>query len=66
MKIFGNGDEREVPLDELATGNRLRVRPGDKVPVDGGEGSSAIDESMVSGEPLPVTKRAGDTVTAGP
>ena len=45
MKIFGNGDEREVPLDELATGNRLRVRPGDRVPVDGEieEGSSAID-----------------------
>ena len=67
VKIFGNGDEREVPLDELATGNRLRVRPGDKVPVDGEieEGSSAIDESMVSGEPLPVTKRAGDTVIGG-
>ncbi|MXO75976.1 heavy metal translocating P-type ATPase [Altererythrobacter aerius] len=67
VKIFGEGEEREVPLDELATGDRLRVRPGDKVPVDGEieEGSTAIDESMVSGEPLPVTKRAGDTVIGG-
>ncbi len=67
VKIFGSGDEREVPLDELATGDRLRVRPGDKVPVDGEieEGSSAIDESMMSGEPLPVAKKAGDTVIGG-
>jgi Cu+-exporting ATPase len=67
VKIFGSGDEREVPLDELESGDRLRVRPGDKVPVDGEieEGSSAIDESMVSGEPLPVKKAAGDTVIGG-
>ena len=67
VKIFGSGDEREVPLDQLATGDRLRVRPGDKVPVDGEieEGSSAIDESMISGEPLPVAKQAGDTVIGG-
>ncbi|MBL4718701.1 MAG: heavy metal translocating P-type ATPase [Qipengyuania citrea] len=67
VKIFGEGDEREVPLDELTTGDRLRVRPGDKVPVDGEieEGSSAIDESMISGEPLPVAKFAGDTVIGG-
>ncbi len=67
VKIFGAGDEREVALDQLATGDLLRVRPGDKVPVDGEivEGSSAIDESMISGEPLPVTKRAGDTVIGG-
>lgn len=67
VKIFGSGDEREVPLDELESGDRLRVRPGDKVPVDGEieEGSSAIDESMVSGEPLPVKKVAGDTVIGG-
>ncbi|WP_306093932.1 heavy metal translocating P-type ATPase [Qipengyuania flava] len=67
VKIFGSGDEREVPLDELESGDRLRVRPGDKVPVDGEieEGSSAIDESMVSGEPLPVKKGAGDTVIGG-
>ena len=67
VKIFGSGDEREVPLDQLATGDRLRVRPGDKVPVDGEieEGSSAIDESMISGEPLPVAKKTGDTVIGG-
>ena len=67
VKIFGSGDEREVPLDQLTTGDRLRVRPGDKVPVDGEieEGSSAIDESMISGEPLPVAKQAGDIVIGG-
>lgn len=67
VKIFGSGDEREVPLDQLTTGDRLRVRPGDKVPVDGEieEGSSAIDKSMISGEPLPVAKQAGDIVIGG-
>ena len=67
VKIFGAGDEREVPLDQLATGDLLRVRPGDKVPVDGTieEGASAIDESMISGEPLPVAKQVGDTVIGG-
>jgi len=67
LKIFGPGEEREVPLDELAEGDRLRVRPGDKVPVDGmvEEGSSHIDESMISGEPLPVAKNAGDRVIGG-
>ena len=67
MKIFGRGDEREVPLDELTSGDLLRVRPGDKVPVDGTleDGSSAIDESMISGEPIPVKKGAGDPVIGG-
>ncbi len=67
LKIFGPGDEREVSLDQLSEGDRLRVRPGDKVPVDGvlEEGSSNIDESMISGEPLPVAKAAGDTVIGG-
>ncbi|MCC4253318.1 MAG: heavy metal translocating P-type ATPase [Pseudomonadota bacterium] len=67
VKIFGGGDEREVPLDQLVTGDRLRVRPGDKVPVDGEieEGASAVDESMISGEPLPVAKKAGDPVIGG-
>jgi Cu+-exporting ATPase len=67
VKIVGAGDEREVALDQLATGDLLRVRPGDKVPVDGEieEGSSAIDESMISGEPMPVAKHAGDTVIGG-
>ena len=67
LKIFARGEEREVSLDELAEGDRLRVRPGDKVPVDGviEEGASNIDESMISGEPLPVAKRTGDTVIGG-
>src|SRR6185503_9690639 len=57
--------EREIPLSEVAVGDRLRVRPGEKVPVDGvvEEGASSVDESMISGEPLPVTKKPGDPVT---
>jgi Cu+-exporting ATPase len=67
VRIFGAGDEREVPLDQVAEGDRLRVRPGDKIPVDGEieQGSSAVDESMISGEPLPVAKQAGDRVIGG-
>src|SRR3546814_16981070 len=67
LKSFGSGDEREGSLDQLASGDLLRVRPGDKVPVDGEvtEGASAIDESMISGEPLPVSKKAGDQVIGG-
>src|SRR3546814_1841179 len=67
MKIVAPGQEREVSLDQLSEGDRLRVRPGDKVPVDGivEEGSSNIDESMVSGEPLPVAKTIGDRVIGG-
>ena len=67
LKIFARGDEREVSLDQLHEGDRLRVRPGDKVPVDGvvEEGTSNIDESMISGEPLPVAKAAGDAVIGG-
>jgi Cu+-exporting ATPase len=59
------GREEEIPLDEVARGDRLRVRPGEKVPVDGVviEGHSAIDESMITGESLPVEKSAGDRVT---
>jgi Cu+-exporting ATPase len=67
VKIHDPGDECEVPLDHVFEGDRLRVRPGDKVPVDGAieEGASNIDESMISGEPLPVAKQAGDRVIAG-
>jgi P-type Cu+ transporter len=67
VKIFAPGEEQEVPLDQLATGDLLRVRPGDKVPVDGTieEGASNIDESMISGEPLPVAKETGDKVIGG-
>ncbi len=60
-----DGREADVPLDEVRAADVLRVRPGEKVPVDGIvlEGSSAIDESMVTGEPIPVEKHAGDHVT---
>jgi P-type Cu+ transporter len=63
-RIEADGTEADIPLDHLHVGDRLRVRPGEKVPVDGVvvEGESAVDESMLTGEPLPVTKRAGDKV----
>ncbi|MEO8858643.1 MAG: heavy metal translocating P-type ATPase, partial [Burkholderiaceae bacterium] len=61
-RIQPDGSEEDVPLDQVQVGDTLRVRPGEKVPVDGAvlEGSSAVDESMLTGEPLPVTKRVGD------
>jgi P-type Cu+ transporter len=60
-----DGSETDVPLGEIGVGDRLRVRPGEKVPVDGAvaEGASAVDESMLTGEPLPVDKGVGDKVT---
>src|SRR5688572_27865300 len=63
-RIGADGHEHDVPLDEVRVGDRLRVRPGEKVPVDGVivEGSSAIDESMVTGEPIAVVKGSGDRV----
>ena len=62
-----DGTEQDVPLERVRPGDRLRVRPGEKVPVDGVvlEGASAVDESMVTGEPIPVEKTAGSRVTAG-
>jgi Cu+-exporting ATPase len=61
------GSEKDVPLDQVKRGARLRVRPGERVPVDGviREGASAVDESMVTGEPMPVEKSIGDKVTGG-
>ena len=61
-RIAADGSESDVPLTHVHVGDLLRVRPGEKVPVDGVvvEGSSALDESMLTGEPLPVTKRVGD------
>ena len=61
-RIAADGTESDVPLSHVHVGDLLRVRPGEKVPVDGVvvEGSSALDESMLTGEPLPVTKRVGD------
>lgn len=59
------GHERDVALDQVQVGDRLRVRPGEKIPVDGEllEGSTTVDESMITGEALPVTKSAGDSLT---
>lgn len=61
-RIATDGSESDIPLSNVHVGDLLRVRPGEKVPVDGivVEGSSALDESMLTGEPLPVTKRVGD------
>ena len=63
--IRADGSEEDVPLEDVAVGDRLRVRPGDKVPVNGVvvEGRSSVDESMISGEPVPVEKVTGDAVT---
>ena len=65
--LRADGREEDVPLDRVGVGDRLRVRPGERVPVDGTvlEGRSAVDESMVTGEPVPVEKGTGDRVTAG-
>ena len=63
-RIRGDGLEEDIPLPELAIGDRVRIRPGEKVPVDGRieDGRSAFDESMLTGEPLPVDKGPGDRV----
>ena len=62
-----DGREEDVPSEQIQAGNRLRVRPGEKIPVDGVllEGTSAVDESMVTGEPIPVEKTPGQKVVAG-
>ena len=66
-RVVRAGQEREVPLDEVRQGDVLRVRPGEKIPVDGRltEGGSSVEESMITGEPMPVEKRAGDAVIGG-
>ena len=66
-QLVVDGEEREIPLEEVQAGNLLRVRPGEKIPVDGTvhEGKSLIDESMITGEPVPVTKEQGDEVIGG-
>jgi P-type Cu+ transporter len=63
--VRDDGTETDIPLEEVQPGNRLRVRPGEKVPVDGVvlEGKSAVDESMITGEPVPAEKAPGDKVT---
>jgi Cu+-exporting ATPase len=66
-RLGEGGAEEDVPLEHLQVGDRLRIRPGEKIPVDGVvlEGASAVDESMVSGEPIPAEKRAGTHVVGG-
>ncbi len=66
-RLLLNGDEEEVSLDLIGVGDHLRVRPGEKIPVDGivVDGGSSLDESMVTGESMPVTKRIDDTVIGG-
>jgi Cu+-exporting ATPase len=65
--LRNDGSEEDVPLEHLQPGDRLRVRPGERIPVDGVvlEGSSSVDESMITGEPIPVEKTAGSRVTGG-
>jgi len=64
-RIGDDGSETDVPLEQVQVGDRLRVRPGEKVPVDGVviEGSGSVDESMITGEPIPVEKQPGDKLT---
>jgi Cu+-exporting ATPase len=66
-RLLDDGREEDVPLDSVAAGDRLRVRPGERVPVDGLvlDGHSSVDESMLTGEPLPVEKEAGTRVSGG-
>ncbi|MDH4046979.1 MAG: copper-translocating P-type ATPase [Gammaproteobacteria bacterium] len=66
-RIDSDGGEHDVDLGEVVVGDRLRVRPGEKIPTDGvvAEGSSSVDESMVTGEPLPVRKSTGDALVGG-
>ncbi len=66
-RIIVNGEEKEVPIDQVKVGDILRVRPGEKIPVDGKitEGKSAIDESMITGEPIPVEKEVESSIIGG-
>ncbi len=67
VRIDDDGSEEDISLDRVQLGDRLRVRPGDKIPVDGtiASGSSTVDQSMITGEPIPVSKAEGDEVTGG-
>src|SRR6266496_4852699 len=63
-RVVRDGAESEIPIEDVAVGDEVVIRPGEKIPVDATvlAGQSAVDESMISGEPMPVTKRPGDTV----
>ena len=67
LKIIENGEEREIPISSVQVGQTILVRPGEKIPVDGevSKGSSYVDESMITGEPVPVQKSQGEKVFAG-
>ncbi|HWE93584.1 MAG TPA: heavy metal translocating P-type ATPase [Tepidisphaeraceae bacterium] len=67
LRIPENGDPQEVPIADLHPGDQILVRPGDRVPIDGDvvEGRSSVDESMITGEPIPVTRGVGDAVVGG-
>ena len=66
-RVIRNGEEVDIPIEQVQAGDKLRVRPGEKIPVDGSvlEGESLVDESMLTGEPVPVKKAAGDGLSAG-
>jgi len=66
-RVKSDDSDEEIPLDDVHPGNHLRVRPGDKIPVDGMviAGSSSVDESMITGEPVPIHKQSGDRVVGG-
>lgn len=66
-RVIRDGEEQDIPVEDVRKGDRIRVRPGEKLPVDGviAEGSTRIDESMLTGEPMPVSKGEGNDVSAG-
>ncbi len=67
VRVIRNGQEKEIPLEEVQVGDLLKVRPGEKIPVDGRitEGTAVVDESMITGEPIPADKTINDKVTGG-